>query len=247
MKWGVRRFQNQDGSLTKQGHARYKGIKDKQKLVKTYLNRKMSKRQVTPNNDIDPDIDIVYEKGSTVTHVTPVDFRKLRKGQDLFISADPYDKATYKTFLTLKMKSKGFVDRPISEVAFELNEKLKAPSINKQKTIFNDFYSKNKDVVDSDLSKYYKNKTYNKNDPYNDYIKSLDKTGDSKSLFYKRLKEEGYNAVLDQHDITDTWIQAKKPLIVMDAMNTLGKMKVSEIDNGELTKALNEWIKLNKT
>ena len=101
--------------------------------------------------------------------------------------------------------------------------------------------------IEFDYSKYYKNKTYNKNDPYNDYIKSLDKTGDSKSLFYKRLKEEGYNAVLDQHDITDTWIQAKKPLIVMDAMNTLGKMKVSEIDNGELTKALNEWIKLNKT
>ena len=239
MKWGVRRYQNADGTLTKQGKARAKGLKTKQKLVKTYLDRDVSKNKLKLNNQLDKE-DLVLEKGSKVTHITPLDFKQLRTGQDLYVSGTETDKNIYRAFLTMKMKSKGF-SQPIKEVEFTLNKDLKAPSDDKQRKIFDDMYNKSFGQIRKDLNAYYKNnKTYkDSTDAYNDFIKALDKPSESKSAFFGKLKDSGYNAILDTHDITDTWIQAKKPLIVMDAVDMLGNLKVSEVTNDRLAASIN--------
>ena len=52
------------------------------------------------------------------------------------------------------------------------------------------------------------------------------------------MKERGYNAVLDQHDITGSWMQAQRPLIVMDAINTLGDIKVKNINESDILDSL---------
>jgi PP-loop superfamily ATP-utilizing enzyme len=72
------------------------------------------------------------------------------------------------------------------------------------------------------------------------FIKTLDKSGESKQLFYHAIKEAGYNAVLDQHDVSDSWMQASRPLIIMNALNTLGDMKVSDISSKEIEQALKD-------
>ena len=99
------------------------------------------------------------------------------------------------------------------------------------------------------LDKYYdksKNKEYDKSNPYDYFIKSLDQVSDSKKAFYDRLKDEGYNAVLDVHDITGSWMNAKKPLIVMDALYMFGDMKVHDITDKELNDSLKKYLKMNK-
>ncbi len=141
--------------------------------------------------------------------------------------------------LTMQMRKKGFgVDTPIKEVEFKLKEDLHSPSNDDQRKIFQSVYSKNKSVFDKDLASYYSKDTPNSNDVYDKFIKSLDKSGESKRLFYKAMKESGYNAVLDQHDVNDSWMQASRPLIVMDALNTLGDMKVTNISNKQIEDAL---------
>jgi hypothetical protein len=245
-KWGVRRYQNPDGSLTAAGKMRIRGAKRKAKLAREQLGVDIEPKNLIAKNDTDPDYEPTYKKGSTVTHITPIKFKKLKNKQDLYVSAEKYDKNTYKTWLSLMMRKKGFgVDTPIKEVSFKLSKDLKAPSKNKQKTIFDNFYKNNKKNVDSDMREYYKNKSYNKNEPYDDFIKSLDKPSNSKMIFYKELKKSGYNAVLDVHDINGSWMNAKRPLIVMEAKNVLYDMKIKDINKKDLQKSFNEYIKMN--
>lgn len=52
------------------------------------------------------------------------------------------------------------------------------------------------------------------------------------------MKKRGYNAVLDQHDVTGSWMQAQRPLIVMDAINTIGDIKVREITDADIKQSL---------
>ena len=248
-KWGVRRYQNKDGTLTQAGKVRLRGAKWKSDLAYKQLGKDIPKEKLIAKNESDPNDETVYKKGSKVTHVTPLEFKKLKDGQDLYVSAEDYDKTTYKTWLTLMMKSKGFgLDTPIKEVEFKLKNDLKAPSENNQREIFNKFYQNNKKQVDSDMKKYYansKNHEYNKDDPYSDYIKSLDRPSESKKKFYSTMRENGYNAVLDIHDVTGSWMNAKKPLIVMEALNELGNMKVHDISDQELNKSLKKYMKMN--
>lgn len=249
-KWGIRRYQNKDGSYTQAGKMRIRGSKWKSDLSYTQLGKDIPSKKFIAKNQSDPDYEPTYKKGSTVTHITPNEFNSLRKGQDLFISAEDYDKVTYKTWLTLMMKSRGFgKDTPIKEIEFKLKNDLKAPSENNQKKIFDSFYNKNKELVDSDLKEYFnksKNSNYDKENPYNDYIKSLDRSSNSKKLFYETLKNSGYNAVLDIHDVTGSWMNAKRPLIVMDALNELGDMKVHDISEKELNESLRKYLSMNK-
>ena len=101
-------------------------------------------------------------------------------------------------------------------------------------------YNKSSKKIGKDLNAYYKNdKKYNNaQDAYNDFIKALDKPSASKKEFFNKLKDNGYNAVLDIHDVTDTWIQAKKPLIVMDAVDMLRDIKVSEVTNDRINASI---------
>ena len=96
-----------------------------------------------------------------------------------------------------------------------------------------------KKVFDKELAEYYKTKKSKPKDTYDQFIKSLDKNGtESKKIFYDEVKKNGYNAVLDQHDVNYSWMQATKPLIVMDAVNTLGDLKVKDVDTKEITRSL---------
>lgn len=239
-KWGVRRFQNYDGTRTEAYRMRLKGVKRKQSLIKTQLGYNVDLQKfLVPDKNASQAVNM--KKGETVNHITPLDFKELRPGQDLYVSATTYDKNLYKSMLTMQMRKKGFgVDTPIKEVTFKLKEDLHSPSNDDQRKIFQDVYSKNKSVFDEDMRSYYSKEKPNSNDKYDMFIKTLDKSGESKQLFYHAIKEAGYNAVLDQHDVSDSWMHASRPLIIMNALNTIGDMNVSDISNKEIEQALKD-------
>ena len=101
-KWGVRRYQNLDGSLTEAGRNRVKGANRKSKLIKEQLDLSVNKKTFY-KHDKKASKSLTVKKGSSVYHVTPKDFKSLRDGQDLFVSATNKDRDTYKAFLTLMM------------------------------------------------------------------------------------------------------------------------------------------------
>jgi PP-loop superfamily ATP-utilizing enzyme len=78
----------------------------------------------------------------------------------------------------------------------------------------------------------------NSSELYDKFIKTLDKPSISKQIFYKEIKKNGFNAVLDQHDVDNSWMQASRPLIVMEAINVLGDIKVSKITDSDIKESL---------
>ena len=238
-KWGVRRYQNKDGSLTDAGRLREKGAKRKTELIKDQLGIDVDKRAFY-RHDKDTSKSVSLKKGQKVYHVTPNDFKQLRDGQDLFVSATNTDRDMYKSYLTMQMRHKGFgKDTPIKEVEFKLKENLRSPSNNDQRKIFDSVYNANKKTFDRDIDDYYSKGERRSKDTYDAFIKTLDgKSSESKSKFYEEMKKKGYNAVLDQHDVTDSWMQAQRPLIVMDAINTLGDIKVRDLSNRDVKASL---------
>ena len=131
------------------------------------------------------------------------------------------------------------MNTPIKEVEFKLKENLKSPSNSDQRKIFDSVYKANKDVFDRDLNDYYSKGERRSKDPYDAFIRTLDSRGsESKSKFYDEMRKNGYNAVLDQHDVTGSWMQAQRPLIVMDAVNTLGNIKVRDLSDSDIKKSL---------
>lgn len=238
-KWGVRRYQNKDGTLTSAGKNRLKGARMKSDLVREQLGVDIPKKKFVTQIHDDTSKDLIVSKGQKVNHVTPNDFKSLREGQDLYISATETDKNIYRSYLTLMLKHKGFgMNSPIKEIEFSLKEDLKSPSNSRQKKIFEQTYQKNKDVFDKDLKDYYSKHKNKPADMYDAFIKSLDGKGESKAIFYSAMKDQGYNAILDQHDVNESWMAAKRPLIVMDALNTLGDMKVKDISNDDILESL---------
>lgn len=239
MKWGVRRYQNTDGTLTETGRNRIKGANRKSQLIKEQLGISVNKKKFY-KQDKHASESVNLRKGKKVYHVTPKEIKQLRDGQDLFISATKTDRDIYKSFLTLMMRHKGFgMDTPIKEIEFELKKNLKSPSNDVQRKIFDSAYKANKETFDNDLNEYYSKGGTKPKDTYDAFIKTLDaKSSESKSKFYEEMKKNGYNAVLDQHDVTGSWMQASRPLIVMDAINTLGDIKIRDINDNDIKKSL---------
>lgn len=237
-KWGVRRYRNKDGTRTELDKKRNKGAKWKSDLAYRELGLDIKPHKFISEMPLD-DVDLTVKKGKKVYHVTPVEFKNLREGQDLYISATKKDRHTYRAYLSMMMRNKGFDKKSIRELSFELKKDLKSPSNNQQRKIFESAYNKNKNSFEADLKAYYEDRGKKRpKDSYEAFIKSLDKTGNSKKIFYDFMRKNGYNAVLDQHDVDHSWMFAQKPLIVMDALNTLSDMKVSEVDDNKIKKSL---------
>lgn len=251
MKWGVRRTPEQLGHKTSSQKPYRsvpkdlveKGAITKQNLAKDVLGKKLGRSQVITRNQ-----DSSYTnlpKGSKVQHISGIKFDKVRPGQ-LYVTADLKDNDMYESYLGSRLLSKGFEP---SKVVMELKTDLKAPSSKEQYKIFQSYLKQNRKQIERDIFSWLSEKGKDpivKNNPkdlYDQFINSVERSSASQKDFYKILKSKGYNAVLDEHDITGSWMQAQRPLIIMDTMNSIGNISVSKLDVDDLVKALDRLLK----
>lgn len=227
--------------------------KKKQESIEQVLGKKIPKERLVSRNEINKDSPLTVSKGKTVQHITGVPIKELKPGQ-LYATATEFDNKLYETFLSSVLKTKGF--RP-EKVELSLKTDLKSPSSNRQREIYEETLKK-EEVLD-DLSNWMvkKGKVSDKKEAidqlnrksedeiYMDFINSLETSSNSRTSFYERLKEEGFNAVLDEHD-RESWIKAKQPIIIMEVLDVVGDIKIEEVDNQRISDALEEWLKLNK-
>lgn len=90
MKWGIRRYQNPDGSLTKAGHKRYSSV-DTVQSKKTGEQLHISKRRSRIKNDPESDFDIItggkkvgnlfLEKQGSNLYINWIDIKKSERGK----------------------------------------------------------------------------------------------------------------------------------------------------------------------
>lgn len=251
MRWGVRRTPEQLG-YKKASSSPYrstpkelieKGVSTKQKLASDVLGKKLTRSQVIPRHK---DSGETYlRKGSKVQHITGVDMKKLRAGQ-LYVTANEQDNDLYTSFLGSRLLSKGFSP---AKAVIDLKVDVKAPSSKEQYKLFQSFLKQNRDQVEKDISAWLTEKgkdptvKTDKKMLYDQFINAAERSSQSQKAFYNMLKKNGYNAVLDEHDVTGSWMQAQKPLIIMDTLATFGNVKVSKLDVKDMQDALDRIIK----
>lgn len=240
MKWGVRRTPEQLGHkpssskspLTAPKSLIDKGVNTKRKLAKDMLrNRDSSATSLS--------------KGSKVQHISGVSFDKLRDDQ-VYVTSSSYDNKMYEAFLGMRLKSKGWGPR---KVVMEIKTDVNAPSSKDQYKLFTAFQKDNKRLIKSSVNRWLKEKgkdgsaSDDLKELYAQFMNSLESKSLARKEFYRSLEKAGYNAVLDEHDATGSWMQAEKPLIIMNALHTIGDFKVESLTNKKLEKALDEWLK----
>lgn len=252
MKWGVRRTPEQLGYQVRSDQPYRKTPKNlvekgatlKSDLAKNVLDRSVTKSQTVPRNQSSGRTTL--KKGSKVQHISGVPFDKLKGGQ-LYVTADKADNDMYTAYLGAKLKRAGFSPK---KVVMELKTDLKAPSSKEQYSIFTSFIKSNRKDVEQDVQDWLSSKGKDQavaktsKELYDQFINSVERSSDTQRKFYSELKKRGYNAVLDEHDITGSWMQSQKPLIIMDTLNTIGGMKVSDLSVSDMQKALDRLIKV---
>lgn len=250
-KWGVRRFQNKDGSITPKGKKRYED--DEATIIKkdTTFNRISTTAEKKTNKNrtyltyTDKDHDY-YKENMTK-------YRKMMDGQNAKI----YDVAYKNTRDIILPSHKKQVDefvklysnkkkRISSEVARENASRY-------LETVYGIKFSK-KDVKKTDVYKGLKNefKNYNMNElrdeGYNQFIKTYSNIPVSK-LYQKKLMRQGYNAIWDDNDILNNTmdsIRPEKSIITFSGRKNLKNAGSKELTEKEYKQALANNAKRRK-
>lgn len=165
MKWGVRRYQNPDGSLTTAGKKHY-GVKGQigKKALSMNINkndknhderrrkfiRYATGQEVEPvvktKKRNSPDEQVEFKKGDKVQHITTKDTNVTpEKDRVLFVTADEGDNKLYSSVLAASIY-KHTNRTPVKAVEFTLKKDLKAPSKRESIQLFKDQYKRNPDA-----------------------------------------------------------------------------------------------------
>ncbi len=244
-KWGVRRYQNPDGSLTPEGMERY--------LKKTggvYLKKGTVVQRVS-----DVDEDFTGKSGHKHSYVSFLEEDKFKYakysrslGGTKFTMDTPYG---YQIDLVVKddIAAPGLEDQVKAAVENVQNMSVKeidkhlidkkgysASSIYKDGEDFvHDMLASNPDGTVSELQKR----------AYLHYSRNLMKDKKLREDFFNNLSKKGYNAVIDYNDTTQSFIGAdgktksmqgfaSKPLILFDTQKSVDKMASRKITEQSL-------------
>lgn len=217
----------------------------KEKIKKKQISESYGVKYKKRSNKVNLLEEIIIEKGSKVQHISGINFDEIRKG-NLYVTYDQYDNILYKALLGGKLANSGYSPK---EVSLELSKDLKAPSSNRQFELYQKFKDQNNKALSEYMDSFYKTKEKERpsdeKDEYIDFTESLEKTSNIQTGFYNLLRKEGYNAILDEHDRLGSWMQAKRPLILMDAINTIGNIKIKDISREDIILSLEQLYKKN--
>lgn len=212
MKWGVRRYQNKDGSLTSAGKKRYA--------------------------EYDPVV--LARKGETVNHVSDIPLKTFRKGKSIYVSkgkedldnylltmafqSDKSDSSNYNTKITVlndlispseKARVQEFVD------IYSDNKVIMSKDIAKAKRDSSFIKLRSEESLA---------RKYQKADPekvYKVFAETLNANENGKTAYFEHLKKKGYNAWVDDNDVKYNDVGSKNAMAVFD---TFKDLKISEVE-----------------
>lgn len=231
-KWGVRRFQNKDGSLTKAGMNRYndKNVED----VKPYK----SKNNKTHYGDEE---DIVIEKGSDIHRIVPKEWVEKEKTYSghAYASFKKEDTERYKHFARMFGDGDNYVD-----MTFTAKDTIVSPSRKKRVDEFIKLMDSNPTARESLLKETRKPLTFmpkkvldNLDNPKNaekafrKFSYLLVSNRDLRDPYFKALEEKGYTMVIDDADSMGGI--SKSPVIIFDRNNSLSLKSTNVIGNSK--------------
>lgn len=292
MKWGIRRFQRKDGSLTPAGKKRYDDddAAPKQKsthrsrLEEKYRQSGMTAKQaaVAADKRIRAEKVIAVTGGLTVAAATAYFVNKnvreradgiIKSGTKLQVVAnDPnknFDRAFYTAYKESdKTKYKGLYGKQIRSAGFEAHkitlntdQDVKIVSRKKAADTFADLYKndpefkeafqksnsmmktnglvKARDKVVGIASKEMTDKQLKRAgyDAFNIGLVNHTPEGNlAAKKFYDRLKEQGYDAVMDINDQKYSGYKSKKPVIVFNRANKISVSDVKKMTDEQILK-----------
>lgn len=255
-KWGVRRFQNADGTLTEAGKKRYRTNGDTVFTKGTEFYRISTNPEESEKND--------YKYLTTLQRD-----RNYYKGvytQDIMFDSNKYTK---ESFAKTKLKDivKDFNDSGYSlyEITYKAEHDLRSPSKKKRieamaelieqdptvvdrvvKNLREDtFFAKNADTLESigkafDKARYAKLSDCAKDsDAFRYFSAAINNESSVRKQFFDHLRKEGYDIVIDDNDAGEVSL---KPLISMNP-KSLTRISVAELSAKDVGEAYNKWGK----
>lgn len=233
MKWGVRRYQNKDGTLTAEGKKRileYRG--------NVYNNKE----------------DFSLKKGQRLDRVSDSDEKN--EGST-FVSFTDNDRVTYQAYMYLERRGKGAAQDALKKYEMTPVKDLKVAGAKTQMQVLSDILGETS-MVD-DQMRYYKNadsntqkqirkkisdyygKSVSKNlDEYVGIVASrlVDRDSYVNQQLTKKLQEKGYDACVDLWDASKI---AETPVYIFDRSNTK-VTKTSQLTREEYADAYNKVV-----
>lgn len=250
MKWGVRRYQNKNGSLTPAGKKRY----SPNDLGRTPVQKGVS---------VKSDGSITISKGVSLQRLVRDDSRPLK---DLtYASVLEYDNAKYVKYIGGKGIFGGGRDKILS---IKANEDLKAPSVDEASKIMVDILSTNPEfrkkfrntfndepVSDKELKKMQADPTgadakawYDELNVSMTFSSNFDPSAPYiQKTFSEALQKKGYNMLRDENDFQNK--VAKAPVIILNPEKTLtvvSSTKITDELRGASKEVLNDYKNLGK-
>lgn len=249
MRWGIRRYQNKDGSLTPAGKKRY----SPEELGRTPVQKGVS---------VKADGSISIKKGVSLQRLVSDGSRPLK--DITYASVLEYDNAKYVKYIGGKGLFGGGRDKVLS---IRANEDLKAPSMDEASKIMVDILKNNPDfrnnfknmlgntVSDKELSRMTKDLTgvdakawYDELNVSMTFSPDFDPSAPFiQKTFSEALQKNGYNMLRDENDYQNK--VAKAPVIILNPQKTLSVVSVSDITDelrGTSKEVLNEYKMLGK-
>ena len=249
MKWGVRRYQNKDGSLTPAGKKRYSP-------------GDLGRQPVPKGVSVNSNGSISISKGTSLQRLVN---DKSRAMKDItYASVLEYDNAKYVKYIGGKGLFGGGRDKILT---IKANEDLKAPSMDEASKIMVDLLSNNREfrnkftnclgntVSDKELKRMRENPTGTDAKAWYDELNvSMTFSSDFdpnapyiQKTFSDSLQKKGYNMLRDENDFQNK--VAKAPVIILNPQKTLSVVSVTDITDdlrASSKQILNDYKNLGK-
>lgn len=245
-RWGVRRFQKEDGSLTNAGKNRYKKKSlHRIRLEEKYMQKGMtraeaqkaaSKRIKTEiiigaaaattvaacaiyyarNKWIENHCDQVLSKGTTFHNLDST--ANPRPGEHLYVNYRQNDKAFFRgRFALNKIKQTGHV----YDHVVEAKDDIKIPSVNNRKDVFKQLYDSDESFRTainrhSGVGQVHDSKLAYKQMWSRFGDKDTPEFNVAKSKYFEALRQKGYEAIVDEWDTNPRVFRSDAPLILLN-------------------------------
>lgn len=227
-KWGVRRFQNKDGSLTPAGRERYQ---DEELDDGTYILKKGSEvHRVTANPEGE-------KKGKAYISFMDADVKGYKHEITNWLKNSSDDGEYVQTYdMTMKV-TKDLVlpsEMKKAETFVELmaDQKVDFAPMYSLKLSYSDengkFIGRPRKIVDALMKQGMDNETAS---AYTLFAMSLYTNDNNRDAFFNALKSKGYNAI---EDLEDSYAHRMKPIIVFEREKTLKVVKWDALPNPEI-------------